>query len=140
MVDTLLQQFQEDIKPNPTMKNEFIPYEQALALKGLGFDEPCFAFYNERQTLLSDEYMDKAQCIAPLYQQAFRWFRDKKLSDACVCRYQGRDDGGVYYYYNITIDFGIEETRHFKEGFFTHEEAELACLKKLIELLTPTQL
>jgi len=136
------------------MNKEFIPYEQALALKGLGFDEPCFAFYNERQTLLSDmtfgfeeadflytQYdMDKAQCIAPLYQQAFRWFRDKKLSDACVCRYQGRDDGGVYYYYNITIDFGIEETRHFKEGFFTHEEAELACLKKLIKLLTPTQL
>jgi hypothetical protein len=28
------------------MKNEFIPYEQALALKGLGFDEPCFGYYS----------------------------------------------------------------------------------------------
>jgi hypothetical protein len=28
------------------MKNEFIPYEQALELKKLGFDEPCLAFYN----------------------------------------------------------------------------------------------
>ena len=28
------------------MDKEFIPYEQALALKELGFDEPCFATYN----------------------------------------------------------------------------------------------
>ncbi len=27
------------------MNKEFIPYEQALALKELGFDEPCFAWY-----------------------------------------------------------------------------------------------
>ena len=28
------------------MNKEFIPYEQALALKELGFDEPCFGYYN----------------------------------------------------------------------------------------------
>jgi hypothetical protein len=27
------------------MEKEFIPYEQALALKELGFDEPCFAWF-----------------------------------------------------------------------------------------------
>jgi hypothetical protein len=27
------------------MKNQFIPYEQALALKLLDFDEPCFAYW-----------------------------------------------------------------------------------------------
>jgi hypothetical protein len=53
----------------------------------------------------------------------------------CVCRYQGRNDGGVYYYYCITNDFGVEETRHFQEGFFNYEEAELACLTKLIEIV-----
>jgi hypothetical protein len=26
------------------MKNEFVPYDIALALKELGFDEPCFGF------------------------------------------------------------------------------------------------
>ena len=30
------------------MDKEFIPYEQALALKELGFDEPCFRWYDER--------------------------------------------------------------------------------------------
>ena len=28
------------------MREQFIPYEQALNLKELGFDEPCFATYN----------------------------------------------------------------------------------------------
>ncbi len=27
------------------MEKDFIPYEEALALKELGFDEPCFAVY-----------------------------------------------------------------------------------------------
>jgi hypothetical protein len=29
-----------------SLETEFIPYEQALALKELGFDEPCFGFYD----------------------------------------------------------------------------------------------
>jgi hypothetical protein len=31
------------------MNKEFIPYEQALALKELGFDEPCFAYFYHHQ-------------------------------------------------------------------------------------------
>ena len=27
------------------MEKEFVSYEQALALKELGFDEPCFGYY-----------------------------------------------------------------------------------------------
>ena len=27
------------------MDKEFFPYEEALALKELGFDEPCFGYY-----------------------------------------------------------------------------------------------
>ena len=29
------------------MNKEFIPYEQALELKELGFNEPCLAIYND---------------------------------------------------------------------------------------------
>ena len=119
------------------MTQEFVPYQLALELKQLGFDEPCLSYYEGESfsyhlaSIKGDDYI----IPAPLFQQAFRWFRDKKLSDMCVCRYQGRDDGGVYYYYCITNDFGVEETRHFQEGFFTYEEAELACLTRLIEII-----
>ena len=40
------------------MEKEFIPYEQALALKELGFDKPCFRWYDERwgDDLQQDKY------------------------------------------------------------------------------------
>jgi hypothetical protein len=116
------------------MKNEFIPYEQALALKGLGFDELCFGWYNERQTLLwftQDNFwheMDEAECIAPLYQQAFRWFREKY---------------GLNHFVEIDVDCEPNYyNAHVQCSLVYHgnnyEEAELACLKKLIELSTKT--
>ena len=119
------------------MTQEFVPYKQALKLKQLGFDEPCLSYYEGESFshhLATTEGGDDYIIPAPLYQQAFRWFRDKKISDSCVCRYQSRD-GGVYYYYVINHDFGIEETKHFQEGFYSYEEAELACLDKLIEIV-----
>jgi hypothetical protein len=124
------------------MNKDFISCEQALELKELGFDDDCLGYYNIDPNAaympflcIYKPYKNEFCLHAPIYQQAFRWFREKKLCDCCVCRYQGKDDGGVDYYYVITKDFGIEETRHFKEGFFTYEEAELACLKKLIEIV-----
>ena len=30
------------------MNKEFIPYEQALELKELGFDEPCLGCYDDK--------------------------------------------------------------------------------------------
>ena len=84
------------------MNKEFIPYEQSLALKELGFDEPCLAhWYNETPTNSEGQCLvyykkpwDNQKIIngvirdyyfAPLYQQAFRWLY-KQL---------GRDGFGV---------------------------------------------
>jgi hypothetical protein len=71
------------------MNKEFIPYEQALALKELGFDEPCFSYYLEDGTWVPASYSKESTvypsnsdllsewCSAPLYQQAFRWLYQK---------------------------------------------------------------
>jgi len=62
------------------MESLFVLYEIALALKELGFDEPCLGYYDKTQTfhLCSFQNMnDKGFVSAPLYQQAFRWFREK---------------------------------------------------------------
>lgn len=72
--------------------------------------------------------------LAPLYQQAFRWFRDKKLCDGSVCRH-GQADGNYSYRWDILHEYGVYEERHFKQGYTTYEEAELACLNKLIEIV-----
>ena len=71
------------------MKKEFIPYEQALELKKLGFDEPCFYPFTNFSDLEWSKvdscyadfknWNDKRYGVvsAPLYQQAFRFFREK---------------------------------------------------------------
>jgi hypothetical protein len=116
------------------MKKEFIPYEQALALKELGFDEPCFAYYGEINggeimLFLKKNFDNQALYIlAPLYQQAFRWFREKHNIDS----YHIEPTNNMFSnFYGV---LGLR-TATFNGGFKTYEEAELACLKKLIEIV-----
>ena len=109
------------------MKNEFIPYEQALELKELGFDEPCIAFYEPgnkqvqvvgvEQRYNNPELLRMEDFCAPLYQQAFRWFREKYDLFISITHYEN--------------GYSINDLRRFD----TYEEAELACLKKLIEIV-----
>jgi len=131
------------------MEKEFIPYEIALALKELGFDEPCFGWF--RSTLIpsnfteffletefglnegpsdwvNSNFLDNA-CSAPLYQQAFRWFREKYNLNSFII-----DSKSYNWYFNINDmikDDVVSEVLYFK----TYEEAELECLKKLIEIV-----
>ena len=120
------------------IEKEFIPYELALELKQLGFHEPCFAsYYHAGRKLDICEYINHGEytVLAPTYSQAFRWFREKKLSDSYIYRYQDRTDGSINFGYSIIHDYGIEEVRFIKENYTSYEEAELACLKKLIEIV-----
>jgi hypothetical protein len=119
------------------IKNEFIPYEQALALKELGFDEPCFGCYDEKGvfgfTVMSikqyyiNSKEDTWNCSAPTYSQAFRWFREKY-------NLFGQVNIHTYFIYNISND-GFEMIKQYDKLTNTYEEAELACLNKLIEIV-----
>ena len=128
------------------MKNEFVPYDIALAMKELGFKKKCFKFYwadevlyagvgefKNKETDLSDEKVS-----APLYQQAFRWFREEHELEACVsCFYNDKLD--IPYekrkYHAFIIRKGITSKNKYK----TYEEAELACLRKIIEIVKEKQ-
>jgi hypothetical protein len=118
------------------MKNEFIPYEQALALKELGFDEPCFGWFTTGYlrvgSVESKHVQGLGELLAPLYQQAFRWFREKYGFFHYVTTHDSTDFEWYIYdkYQNDWEDDIVQNT---------YEEAELACLKKLIELSTETK-
>ena len=123
------------------MNKEFIPYEESSALKELGFNEPCFGYWNidpylPKPTLNLVKPFDHEWCIpAPLYQQAFRWFRDKHKIHAVV---EITIESQWYFsIYNLAAkrNAEIEDIIDYKEGFITYEESELACLKKLIEIV-----
>jgi hypothetical protein len=113
------------------MEKEFIPYEQALALKELGFDEPCLGNFadDENHTLFTNGNRP-GKTNAPTYSQAFRWFREKyKLEPEIVSDMFGYV--GSIVDRNKPIKIRLSPINLFQ----TYEEAELACLDKLIEII-----
>jgi hypothetical protein len=120
------------------MEKEFVPYEQALALKELGFDEPCFGRWwskNELDISPTSQYDAPKQVEpAPTFSQAFRWFREKYQIDSCIHRNGGMniDERGFLPYYEVIIRHNSPELKCVK---YSYEEAELECLKKLIEIV-----
>ena len=128
------------------MEKEFVPYEQALALKELGFESPYpiggyqggKVFYYEKGELYYDGkpmYSSDAhsgQLLAPLYQQAFRWFREKYGLEHKILR----DSYGCRYQITKVTPTSLEDIDC--KGQYpntSYEEAELECLKKLIEIV-----
>jgi hypothetical protein len=121
------------------MEKEFIPYEQALALKDLGFDEECLAGYDidtnelfigyeyNQQTFNDDFYIK-----APLYQQAFRWFSENY-------KLRGLIEIGTQEYSFLIFDEKTDSRCITSSMNGTYQEAELACLKKLIEIVKNKQ-
>ena len=110
------------------MNKEFVPYEQALALKELGFDEPCYDAYTYEgggeSTVPPERYNHREDVIAaPLYQQVFRWFRQKGYD----IKVQKESKGSYFGFYWTGASW-------VTVGAGSYEEAELACLIKLIEL------
>ena len=112
------------------MNKEFIPYEQALELKELGFECYNIGWYiiiDEKPQLTFQNYSN--HLCAPLYQQAFRWFREKFESTIHIYQYQDTQRWDFDVYDNIP-----EEKDFGNPSYDTYEEAELECLKKLIEI------
>jgi hypothetical protein len=115
------------------MYKEFIHYEQAVDLKELGFDEPCFAWYGPTGIFNDWESTDT---IAPLYQQCFKWFREKYNLHSEILLDKTTQPKYCFEIHKYE-DFGNYEEIRIGEWFLyrTYEEAELACLIKLIEIL-----
>jgi len=115
------------------MEKEFIEYEQALALKELGFNEPCLAFRDfgyslEIGDITKNSSWSSEIISVPLYQQAFRWFREKHNFDVGIAK----DSHDIYHFQIDTNYYGNWILPIFNRNY---EEAELECLKKLIEIV-----
>ena len=126
------------------MEKEFVPYEQALALKELGFDGKCGACYYKKfdneigyHKVYRDFNFVQLTVSAPTFSQAFRWFRENYGLKHHI--WAGKISTVFYGYDILNIDeqeFVVNNTTIGGGDcdFETYEEAELACLDKLIEL------
>jgi hypothetical protein len=117
------------------MQNEFVPYQPSLDMKELGFDKPCLTSYNENGKIFkvweNEIVIGITKCSAPLYQQAFRWFREKYGLFAEIKPYLIIGTEWRYTITNRNNSSGLP----YEEEFETYEKAEIACLKKLIEIV-----
>jgi hypothetical protein len=131
------------------MKELFVPYEQSLELKKLGFDEPCFGYYytlngkdwkfaeKSEYYRLDDEINigGKFSLLAPLYSQAFRFFREKHNLFGCIDLHTSTP---IHWYIRIDDIIKNDYVYHSEDEnlkYNTYEEAELECLKQLIEIV-----
>ena len=124
------------------MEKEFALYPEAFELKQLGFAEDSFRYYKNNFKLsrvglfYKDDWMVKVApelksdflCLAPTYSQCFRFFREKH--GLFVQPNATSDSTGTWYYFSIPT-----KRNDICEGSFVYEEAELACLRKLIEIV-----
>jgi hypothetical protein len=155
------------------MENEFVPYKEALALKELGFDKECLAYYTEKEyenrkgiltnfNLLSSKisgelvghgsvknslfsylknndrtsgelYILSNSVTAPLYQQAFDWFRKNHNLESSLPLKRSKDLGDFYGGYIIHKYDNLGKS--YGTNYKTYEKARLGCLKKLIEIV-----
>jgi hypothetical protein len=126
------------------MEKEFVPYELALRMKALGFDEPCLAIHSNanpktglytlnkyRLKLIKQGSQKNKGVKAPLFQQVFRWFREKYrlLHFITTNTTRGGWDIQVIHYNGYKILY------ENNDNDLKYEEAELACLEKLIKIV-----
>jgi hypothetical protein len=138
------------------MEKEFVPYELALRMKQLGFNEPCFGYYfNHSEENFKEGKFDYRgelnieysiykentyYILAPTFSQAFRFFRENHnlhaepyTVDMGAIEYcfQIRDLYSEKYIYDNFVGAGGS----YHGTFDTPEEAELKCLEKLIDIV-----
>jgi len=130
------------------MDKEFVPYEQALALKELGFpqdftNDGIWYYVTLSSGIINSFCWTSGEdeppkmfkpIIRPTFSQAFRWFRDRHQLSGTSQYFKGG-----YYCYTINDMKDTQESNRLFTEFENYEEAELTCLKKLIEIVKQNQ-
>jgi len=142
-----------------TLDKEFVPYQESLELKELGFDEPCFKMSEHRKVCEEQSKPEGCQlhnlhcgypnCTIdqsitpiplPTFSQAFRWFREKYGYSHSITQHEIIEGQTDLLYIDESEEFQdigwlARVEPDFIKIFKTYEEAELACLRKLIEIV-----
>lgn len=140
------------------MDKEFIKYAEAFALKELGFNEPCIKEFHNQEILnnstgeeisnseLIELYGEQDVISAPTFSKAFRWFRVNHNIDHSVMRmpiqiFKIQEENGTNHIKKYSWSTYDETSNPAGFGGYSdsHEEAELDCLRKIIEIVKTKQ-
>ena len=134
------------------IRDNFVPYEESKALKELGFNAKCFGFYSITGHLnLVNPWREREKFSddtdAPLWQQAFEFFREKYKLDFDIYkqwRYSANFKANETFYRFAIHNFNLgRESKEYilsisTELYVIYEEAQLECLRTLIKLVKKT--
>ena len=113
------------------MEKEFVIYSLALRMKKLGYNERCIMhWWKGKLSYYQMGDFSPTHTSAPTFSQAFRWFREKYALDSYIRPNVVID---VPKTYQFNIDDNTDDI-----WYGTYEEAELACLEKLIKIVEQT--
>jgi hypothetical protein len=128
----------------------FVPYQIALDMKSIGFNEPCFGCYFHNNKNLVEYNPDgipfnhnnrNSRISSPTYSQCFKWFRQKYGLMHIINPYDFTAEinylnkrvvdnvYGDFIPHDHLVDDEGEEIKHL-----SYEEAETACLLELINI------
>lgn len=104
------------------MEKEFVPYEQALALKELGFNEPCFGIYQKNKKI---KYCHKNEWITN-----FQINPDEEILNFHIKQYPKNVSliNGIYFLrscYNFTAPTFSQAFEFFREKHGFHSYIEI---------------
>lgn len=126
------------------MENQFVPYELAVKLKELGFDEECL-YVRQKDCpeflYTPTDYEDYPESVytevlIPLWQQAFDWFREKHDLHSVIMLHSDSSSNNLLYAPMIDIMKPKHKAILDFDDYITHEKAREKCLEKLIEIVS----
>jgi hypothetical protein len=132
------------------MEDDFVNVTQALALKELGFTTNFLGYFDNNGELCANlldvqfneeepNYKkDDSLVDAPLKSQVLKWFRDKHEMFPIISTFLGEEipkfKGKLAHFWEINMLVGIISEEP-EIPYKTYEEAESACIDKLIEIV-----
>jgi hypothetical protein len=119
------------------MEKEFVPIELAIRLKNIGYNEEVCAWSDIYTNDIAYMYPSRSSnmnryqevIFMPTWQSAFRWFRKKYQLHSTITSISQES-----WQWHITKP-GESLGKLYDEDFYTYEEAKLACLEKLLEIV-----
>lgn len=126
------------------LKDLFLPYEESLAMRELGFNLECFGYYdslghysdfeyydleNTNSCLQSDYGGTNKVCTAILYQQTLDFFRKKGYHIEIYSDNHQDILNADNWYWLFSKGVNTSSTNSFE----SYEEARLDCIRALIE-------
>jgi len=122
------------------LQKDFVPYELALRMKEIEFRERVLTYYEDKIPKLHSHILgwdfntSFLTCVSrPTFSQAFRFFREIHNIHGLIEVDWDKTVGVTGYLVTIVTKdvYSDGDTNIFK----TQEEAELACLEKLLEIV-----